>query len=186
MVQGRRRGPFWPPRRPSFPPRFLRLELFSRPRPPWPAWRPAGGKGSGSRVGEGRVDFLRVGCTESRGERPKHQRQAVDATPGRWRGNRGVRDPRPFEDGASEDDSADAAPRLGLLEGRVLRRLLRGRGLWGHQPVSQGTETFVNLHAIEQTRSQGQRRVDGVESPRHRADSVTGPTSRRWRGAPEL
>ena len=41
-------------------------------------------------------------------------------------------------DGASEGDSADAAPRLGLLEGRVLRRLLRGGGLWGHQPVSQG------------------------------------------------
>ena len=57
-------------------------------------------------------------------------------------------------DGASEGDSADAAPRLGLLERGVLRRLLRGGRLWGHQPVSQGTETFVNPHAIEQTRSQ--------------------------------
>jgi hypothetical protein len=28
----------------------------------------------------------------------------------------------------------------------------------------------------------GRRRVDGVKSPRHRADAVAGPTSRRWRG----
>ena len=39
-----------------------------------------------------------------------------------------------------------------------------------------------NLHAIEQMLSRGQRRVDGVESPRHRADAATETTSRRWRG----
>ena len=33
--------------------------------------------------------------------------------------------------------------------------------------------TFVNLHAIEPTRPRGQRRVDGVESPRHRTDAAT-------------
>ena len=33
--------------------------------------------------------------------------------------------------------------------------------------------SFVSLHAIEPARSQGQRRVDGVESPRHRADAAT-------------
>ena len=32
--------------------------------------------------------------------------------------------------------------------------------------------TFVSLHAIEPTRPRGQRRVDGVESPRQRADTV--------------
>ena len=32
---------------------------------------------------------------------------------------------------------------------------------------------FVSLHAIEPTRPRGQRRVDGVESPRHRADAAT-------------
>ena len=58
--------------------------------------------------------------------------------------------------------------------------------LCGNQPVSQVilrniAWTFVSLHAIEPTRPWGQRRVDGVESPRHRADAVTGPTSRRWR-----
>ena len=36
------------------------------------------------------------------------------------------------------------------------------------------------LDAIEQTQRWGQRRVDGVESTRHRADAVTGTTSRRW------
>ena len=44
----------------------------------------------------------------------------------------------------------------------------------------------MNLHAIEQTRLWGQRRVDGVEPPRHRADAVTETTSRRWRGAPAI
>ena len=33
--------------------------------------------------------------------------------------------------------------------------------------------TFVSLHAIELTRPRGQRRVDGVESPRDRADAAT-------------
>jgi len=40
--------------------------------------------------------------------------------------------------------------------------------------------TFVNLHAIEPTLSRRQRRVDGVETPRHRADAATETTSRRW------
>ena len=45
---------------------------------------------------------------------------------------------------------------------------------------------FVNLQAIEPTRSRPQRRVDGVESPRRRADAVTGTTAPRWRGASEI
>ena len=47
-------------------------------------------------------------------------------------------------------------------------------------------ETFVNLNAIEQTQEWRQPRIDGVESTRYRADAVTGTTSRRWRGAPEV
>ena len=44
--------------------------------------------------------------------------------------------------------------------------------------------TFVSLHTIELTQSRGQHRVDGVESPRHRADAAT--EARRVRlGAPE-
>ena len=46
--------------------------------------------------------------------------------------------------------------------------------------------TFVNLHAIELTQSQRQRRVDGLKTPRHRADAATETASRRWRGAPEI
>ena len=42
----------------------------------------------------------------------------------------------------------------------------------------------MSLHAIEPTRPRGQRGVDGVELPRHRADAATESTSRRWRGAP--
>ena len=53
-------------------------------------------------------------------------------------------------DGASEGDSADAAPRLGLLERGVLRRLLRGGRLWGNQRVSYGMPW--KLHGIEQVR----------------------------------
>ena len=34
-------------------------------------------------------------------------------------------------------------------------------------------EPFVNLNAIEQTQEWKQPRVDGVESPRHRADAAT-------------
>ncbi len=45
--------------------------------------------------------------------------------------------------------------------------------------------TLVNLHAIEQTQLWGQCRVDGVETPIHRADAAT-EASRRWRGAPEI
>ena len=48
-------------------------------------------------------------------------------------------------------------------------------------------ETFVILHAIEPTRLRRQRRVDGVESPRCRADAATDfSPSRRWRGAPKI
>ena len=43
-----------------------------------------------------------------------------------------------------------------------------------------------NRHAIEQTQLRKARRVDGVQSPRHRADAATEGTSRRWRGAPEI
>ena len=42
------------------------------------------------------------------------------------------------------------------------------------------------LDAIEQTQEWGQSRVDGVESTRHRAHAVTGTTSRRRRGAPDI
>ena len=45
-------------------------------------------------------------------------------------------------------------------------------------------ETFVDLHAIEQTQEWDHRRVDGVEPRRYRADAET--TSRRWRRAPEI
>ena len=41
-------------------------------------------------------------------------------------------------------------------------------------------ETFVNHHAIEQTQLWGQRRVDGVEPSRHRADAVTGTFPHRF------
>ena len=44
----------------------------------------------------------------------------------------------------------------------------------------------MNLHAIDLPQIFGQRRVDGVESPRHRADAVTETTSRRWRVASEI
>ena len=58
------------------------------------------------------------------------------------------------------------------------------------EPVWKSTSelswTFVSLHAVEPTWPQGQCRVDGVESPRHRADAATESTSRRWRGAPEI
>ena len=38
----------------------------------------------------------------------------------------------------------------------------------------------MNLHAIEPTRSRRQRRVDGVKTPRHRADAVTGVRSPKF------
>ena len=44
----------------------------------------------------------------------------------------------------------------------------------------------MNLHAIELPQLRGQRRVDGVEAPRHRADEVRGATSRRWRGSTQV
>ena len=44
----------------------------------------------------------------------------------------------------------------------------------------------MNFHAIDLPQLFGQCRVDGVESPRHRADAITGVTSRRWRGASEI
>ena len=44
----------------------------------------------------------------------------------------------------------------------------------------------MNLHAIDLPQLLGQRRVDGVESPRHRADAVRGKASRRWRGRPVI
>ena len=48
-----------------------------------------------------------------------------------------------------------------------------------NQPVSY-------VHVFELPQLRGQRRVDGVEPPRHRADAVVGTTSRRWRGASEI
>ena len=52
--------------------------------------------------------------------------------------------------------------------------------------VWKSTSELCYLHAIELSQLRRQRRVDGVESPRHRADAVMGTTSRRWRGASEL
>ena len=56
------------------------------------------------------------------------------------------------------------------------------------RPVRKSTSElgFVNLHAIEPTRSRRQHRVDGVGPRRCRADAATETTSRRWRGAPEI
>ena len=73
----------------------------------------------------------------------------------------------------------------------LARQRLERTALCGNQPVSQVilrniAWTFVSLHAIEPTWPRGQCRVDGVESPRHRADAATESTSRRWRGAPEI
>ena len=48
------------------------------------------------------------------------------------------------------------------------------------------TRTFMSLHAILPTRPRGQRRVDGLKTPRHRADAAAETASRRWRGAPEI
>ena len=39
---------------------------------------------------------------------------------------------------------------------------------------------------IQPTRSRRQRRVDGLETPRHRADAATETIWRRWRGAAEI
>ena len=47
-------------------------------------------------------------------------------------------------------------------------------------------ETYLDLHAIKLSQLRGRRRIDGVEPPRHRADAVTGTTSRRWHGASEI
>ena len=69
---------------------------------------------------------------------------------------------------------------------RVLRWRRLGDGgdcLCGNQPVSR---VIVNLHAIQSTRSRRQRRVDGVETRRHRADAATETATRRWRGAPKI
>ena len=44
----------------------------------------------------------------------------------------------------------------------------------------------INLHAIEPTRSRRHRRVDGLKTPRHRADAAMETTSRRWCGANEI
>ena len=43
------------------------------------------------------------------------------------------------------------------------------------------------MTCVESTIELGyQRRVDGVETLRHRADAVIETASRRWRGAPEI
>ena len=90
---------------------------------------------------------------------------------------------------------------LALGTKEAARATLRGVNCSGHDlveyvPVWKSTSelgylrniawTFVRLHAIEPTWPRGQCRVDGVESPRHRADAATESTSRRWRGAPEI
>ena len=42
------------------------------------------------------------------------------------------------------------------------------------------------LQTVWKSTSELGYRVDLREPPRHRADAVTGTTSRRWRGAPEI
>ena len=42
------------------------------------------------------------------------------------------------------------------------------------------------FQSIEPTRSRRHRRVDGLKTPRHRADAATETTSRRWRGGGEI
>ena len=61
------------------------------------------------------------------------------------------------------------------------------------QPAWKSTRELgycVDIHEPprhrEPTRSRGQRRVDDLETPRHRADAATETTSRRRRGAPEI
>ena len=51
--------------------------------------------------------------------------------------------------------------------------------------VWDGVDQPVN-YAIEPTRSRRQRRVDGLETPRHRAAAAMETTSRRWREAPDM
>ena len=58
-----------------------------------------------------------------------------------------------------------------------LEQLLRS--VW--KSISEWT-----LHTVEQRLLQGQHRVDGLKTPRHRADLATETTSRRWSGAPEI
>ena len=53
------------------------------------------------------------------------------------------------------------------------------------RPVWKSTSEWT-LHTVEQRLLQGQHRVDGLKTPRHRADPATETTSRRWSGAPEI
>ena len=74
---------------------------------------------------------------------------------------------------ASSSSKSCVAPRKKLSP-----KMSSSSYLCGNQPVSQVilrniAWTFVSLHAIEPTRPRGRRRVDGVESPRHRADAAT-------------
>jgi hypothetical protein len=78
-------------------------------------------------------------------------------------------------------DQADLADEV-----RRLRKELRASSPVWKSTTELVAWTFVSLHAIEPTWPRGQCRVDGVESPRHRADAATESTSRRWRGAPEI
>ena len=52
--------------------------------------------------------------------------------------------------------------------------------------TSDYPENYCRDVAIELPQLRGRRRVDGVDAPRHRADAVTGTTSRRWRGRPKF
>ena len=62
------------------------------------------------------------------------------------------------------------------------RDLEEAEGGAGEQPPAHTPVWKSTSELGYPTRSRGQCRVDGVESPRHRADAVTRITSRRWRG----
>ena len=67
----------------------------------------------------------------------------------------------------------DRASRLGAAE--LLHDAFYRRPVW------TSTSKLGMLHAIEQMLLRGQRRVDGVEPPRHRADAVAGGVLSRRR-----
>ena len=79
--------------------------------------------------------------------------------------------------------SRDAAPLCGSDKFPMrVRSYSQSNAVW----KSSSELGYVIFHNIEQTRLRGHLRVGGVQTPRHRAHAVTGTTSRRRRGAPEV
>ena len=52
--------------------------------------------------------------------------------------------------------------------------------------AAEQLEIYNRVHDARCFAAWNQRRVDGVEAPRHRADAVIRTTSRRWRGARDM